>query len=115
MVWKFTTSSLTPENGDKIASGAFDDVDGKTVPVLFNFNPDLVLGSAQLSVKDEGVFAVGFINSQLGDQLVEKFKIFLVPTCSYTILERDGDTITKARLTAVSFIHESAAEDEERR
>ena len=60
-----TRSDVLCSDGRIIGKGAFDEYDGKTVPLIWNHKHDSVdncLGHALLEVRDKGVYAYGFFN-----------------------------------------------------
>lgn len=60
-----TKNDLRCTDGRIIRKGAFDDDDGKKVPLLWNHvhnDPTCVLGHAILQVRDEGVYAYAYLN-----------------------------------------------------
>ena len=53
-------------DGRTILNGAFSDMDGKKVPIVYGHihdDPDMILGHAMLYSKPEGIWAEGYFNN----------------------------------------------------
>ena len=61
-----TKYNIKCSDGRTILPGAFSDMDGKKVPIVFGHihdDPDMVLGHAYLYSRPEGIWAEGFMNN----------------------------------------------------
>ena len=59
-------------DGRIIQHGAFDDIDGAKVPLVYNHNHDdinSVLGHAYMECRKEGVYAYGYFNDSDNGQV----------------------------------------------
>jgi len=70
-----TRANLKCSDGLTIMKGAFEDNDGKKVPLVYNHlhnDPNLVLGHAILEKRDEGVYAYCYFNDTPNGQLMKQ-------------------------------------------
>lgn len=70
-----TRVNLRCSDGLTIMKGAFEDNDGKKVPLVYNHlhnDPNLVLGHAILEKRDEGVYAYCYFNDTPNGQLMKQ-------------------------------------------
>ena len=105
-----TKANLKCSDGRIISPGAFKDMDGATVPLVWGHNhsdPMCVLGNAVLEHRDEGMYTYGtFNNTEQGRNaktLVEHGDIVSLSICANK-LEQDGDTVMHGIIREVSLV-----------
>ena len=105
-----TKANLKCSDGRIISPGAFKDMDGATVPLVWGHNhsdPMCVLGNAVLEHRDEGMYTYGTFNDteqgQNAKTLVEHGDIVSLSICANK-LEQDGDTVMHGIIREVSLV-----------
>lgn len=105
-----TKANLKCSDGRVISPGAFKDMDGATVPLVWGHNhsdPMCVLGNAVLEHRDEGMYTYGtFNNTEQGRNaktLVEHGDVVALSICANK-LEQDGDTVMHGIIREVSLV-----------
>ena len=105
-----TKANLKCSDGRVISPGAFKDMDGATVPLVWGHNhsdPMCVLGNAVLEHRDEGMYTYGTFNDteqgQNAKTLVEHGDIVSLSICANK-LEQDGDTVMHGIIREVSLV-----------
>lgn len=105
-----TKANLKCSDGRIISPGAFKDMDGATVPLVWGHNhsdPMCVLGNAVLEHRDEGMYTYGTFNDteqgRNAKTLVEHGDIVSLSICANK-LEQDGDTVMHGIIREVSLV-----------
>ena len=105
-----TKANLKCSDGRVISPGAFKDMDGATVPLVWGHNhsdPMCVLGNAVLEHRDEGMYTYGTFNDteqgRNAKTLVEHGDIVSLSICANK-LEQDGDTVMHGIIREVSLV-----------
>ena len=105
-----TKANLKCSDGRIISPGAFKDMDGATVPLVWGHNhsdPMCVLGNAVLEHRDEGMYTYGAFNDteqgRNAKTLVEHGDIVSLSICANK-LEQDGDTVMHGIIREVSLV-----------
>ena len=105
-----TKANLKCSDGRIISPGAFKDMDGATVPLVWGHNhsdPMCVLGNAVLEHSDEGMYTYGTFNDteqgRNAKTLVEHGDIVSLSICANK-LEQDGDTVMHGIIREVSLV-----------
>lgn len=105
-----TKANLKCSDGRVISPGAFKDMDGATVPLVWGHNhsdPMCVLGNAVLEHRDEGMYTYGTFNDteqgRNAKTLVEHGDVVALSICANK-LEQDGDTVMHGIIREVSLV-----------
>ena len=105
-----TKANLKCSDGRVISPGAFKDMDGATVPLVWGHNhsdPMCVLGNAVLEHRDEGMYTYGTFNDteqgKNAKTLVEHGDVVALSICANK-LEQDGDTVMHGIIREVSLV-----------
>lgn len=105
-----TKANLKCSDGRVISPGAFKDMDGATVPLVWGHNhsdPMCVLGNAVLEHRDEGMYIYGTFNDteqgRNAKTLVEHGDVVALSICANK-LEQDGDTVMHGIIREVSLV-----------
>lgn len=105
-----TKANLKCSDGRVISPGAFKDMDGATVPLVWGHNhsdPMCVLGNAVLEHRDEGMYTYGTFNdTEQGHNaktLVEHGDVVSLSICANK-LKQDGDTVIHGIIREVSLV-----------
>ncbi len=105
-----TKANLKCSDGRVISPGAFKDMDGATVPLVWGHNhndPMCVLGNAVLEHRDEGMYTYGTFNdTEQGHNaktLVEHGDVVALSICANK-LKQDGDTVMHGIIREVSLV-----------
>lgn len=105
-----TKANLKCSDGRIISPGAFKDMDGATVPLVWGHNhsdPMCVLGNAVLEHRDEGMYTYGTFNDteqgRNAKTLVKHGDIVSLSICANK-LEQDGDTVMHGIIREVSLV-----------
>lgn len=105
-----TKANLKCSDGRVISPGAFKDMDGVTVPLVWGHNhsdPMCVLGNAVLEHRDEGMYTYGTFNDteqgRNAKTLVEHGDVVALSICANK-LEQDGDTVMHGIIREVSLV-----------
>ena len=105
-----TKANLKCSDGRVISPGAFKDMDGATVPLVWGHNhsdPMCVLGNAVLEHRDEGMYTYGTFNDteqgRNAKTLVEHGDVVALSICANK-LEQNGDTVMHGIIREVSLV-----------
>lgn len=105
-----TRANLRCSDGLTIMKGAFEDNDGKKVPLVYNHlhnDPTLVLGHAILEKRDEGVYAYCYFNDtpngQLMKQAVQHGDIDALSIYANN-LKKQGNFVTHGNIRELSLV-----------
>ena len=105
-----TKANIKCSDGRVISPGAFKDMDGATVPLVWGHNhgdPMCVLGNAVLEHRDEGMYTYGTFNDteqgRNAKTLVEHGDVVSLSICANK-LEQDGDTVMHGIIREVSLV-----------
>ena len=105
-----TKANLKCSDGRVISPGAFKDMDGATVPLVWGHNhsdPMCVLGNAVLEHRDEGMYTYGTFNDteqgKNAKTLVEHGDVVALSICANK-LEQNGDTVMHGIIREVSLV-----------
>lgn len=105
-----TKANLKCSDGRVISPGAFKDMDGATVPLVWGHNhsdPMCVLGNAVLEHHDEGMYTYGTFNDteqgRNAKTLVEHGDVVALSICANK-LKQDGDTVMHGIIREVSLV-----------
>lgn len=105
-----TKANLKCSDGRVISPGAFKDMDGATVPLVWGHNhsdPMCVLGNAVLEHRDEGMYTYGTFNDteqgRNAKTLVEHGDVVALSICANK-LKQDGDTVMHGIIREVSLV-----------
>lgn len=109
-----TKSNLRCSDGRIIGSNAFDDDDGKTVPLVWGHlrdSPDCVLGHALLEKRDDGVYGYCKFNNtdsaQTAKELVKNGDITAMSIYA-NHLKQQGSNVTHGVIREVSLVYAPA-------
>lgn len=111
-----TRFNIKCADGRTIKPGAFDDMDGKTVPVVWNHNHDSslnTLGHALLHKRDDGVYADIFFNEDTvqgknAKALVEHGDITSLSIFANQLSQDSAKNVKHGRICEVSLVHVGA-------
>lgn len=105
-----TRANLRCSDGLTIMKGAFEDNDGKKVPLVYNHlhnDPSLVLGHAILEKRDEGVYAYCYFNDtpngQMMKQAVQHGDIDALSIFANQ-LKKQGNFVTNGNIRELSLV-----------
>lgn len=105
-----TKSDIKCEDGVVIQQGAFEAMDGKTVPLVWNHghdDPRNILGSMLLENREEGMYGYGYFNegetAQHASKLVDNEDIGMMSIYANK-LEKKGDRVTHGIIREVSLV-----------
>lgn len=105
-----TKNDLLCADGVVIRHGAFNDIDGKTVPLVWEHvhnDPTNVLGHIQLKEADGGVYGYGYLNqtaeAQHAKELLMHGDINAMSIAANQI-QRQGNNVTHGRIFEVSLV-----------
>lgn len=94
--------------GDIISKNTFKNIDGKIVPLIYNFqhyNSDSILGYAMLENKDDGIYCNGIFNDSPYSALCKEHNINGLGIYANNI-ERDGDCIKSGNIRYIFILPE---------
>lgn len=111
-----TKSGVRCTDGRVIHSDAFDDCDGKQVPLVWNHlhdDPRNVLGHAILEKRKGGIYAYGFFNDteagDVGKAIVKHGDIQALSICATKVKEnRKSGDVFHGNIVEVSLVHSGA-------